>query len=118
MNKRSRGFEYEEMAAGYIKEQGAIILERNYRSRMGEIDIIAKDDDTVCFIEVKYRQDSAKGDPTEAVGIKKQFTICRVSDYYRMEKRLSEDMAYRYDVIAIKGKEICWYKNAFSYIMV
>lgn len=117
MNKRSIGNKYEERAAGYIRSQGARILERNYRNRMGEIDIIADDAGTICFVEVKYRRDETSGDPTEAVGERKQFTICRVADHYRMVKRLSEDIPYRFDVAAIKGEEIHWYKNAFSYIM-
>ncbi len=117
MNRRGIGDKYEEMAAGYIRAHGARILERNYRSRMGEIDIIANDAGTICFVEVKYRKDGASGDPTEAVGERKQFTICRVADHYRMVRRLPEDIPYRFDVAAIKGEEIYWYKNAFSYIM-
>ncbi len=117
-NKRRVGTEYEDRAAEYLTERGADIIERNYRSRMGEIDIIAKDEGVICFIEVKYRRNGLSGEPGEAVGARKQFTICRVSDHYRMEKRLPEDIPYRYDVIAIKGKDICWYKNAFSYIMI
>ena len=117
MNRRGIGNKYEERAAEYIRSHGARILERNYRNRMGEIDIIADDAGTICFIEVKYRKDDASGDPAEAVGVKKQFAICRLADHYRMIKGLPEDIPYRFDVTAIKGEEIHWYKNAFSYIM-
>ena len=51
-----------------------------------------------------------------AVNYKKQNTICRVSDYYRMKKGYSDDTAVRYDVLAVNGDVITWYKNAFDYI--
>ncbi|MCR5773863.1 MAG: YraN family protein [Lachnospiraceae bacterium] len=116
MNKRKIGSRKEELAASYIEAHGGRVIDRNYRSRMGEIDLIANDDGTTCFIEVKYRSDIRKGYPAEAVDGRKQFTICRTSDHYRMKKGLSEDIPYRFDVISIVGSEITWYKNAFQYI--
>lgn len=116
MNKRQVGSEKEDRAVSYIRSEGAVVIERNFRSRMGEIDLIARDHGTICFIEVKYRKSIAKGHPTEAVGAKKQFTICRTADYYRMVKHLPDDIAYRFDVISMIGDDIYWYKNAFSYI--
>ncbi len=116
MNTRSVGSRKEEAAAEYITKQGGRIIERNFRSRMGEIDIVAEDEGAICFVEVKYRRSAAKGYPTEAVGIKKQLTISRTSDYYRMKHHLSENMSYRFDVISITGEDITWYKNAFQYI--
>lgn len=118
MNKRKTGSEYEDKAADLIVREGGRILDRNYRNRMGEIDIVADDAGTICFVEVKYRKNDSRGTPAEAVGIRKQFTICRVADHYRMAKRLSEDRPYRFDVIAITGDEIHWYKNAFSYVIL
>ncbi len=106
----------EKAAADHIISQGGQIITTNYRCRMGEIDIIARDGDTICFIEVKYRKDIQKGYPVEAVDIRKQFTICRVSDHFRMVKALSDERPYRYDVISITGECIRWIKNAFSYI--
>ncbi len=116
MNKRKLGAAEEEKAALYIKSRGGSIIDRNFRCRMGEIDIIARDDDTICFIEVKYRKNIKKGFPAEAVGGRKQFTICRVSDYYRMKKGLSEDGKYRFDVISMTDNDTEWIKNAFLYM--
>ncbi|MBQ7583024.1 MAG: YraN family protein [Lachnospiraceae bacterium] len=116
MNTRSTGSRKEAAAAEYIIEHGGRIRERNFRSRMGEIDIVAHDEGAICFVEVKYRRNSAAGHPAEAVGIKKQLTICRTADYYRMKHHLSENIPYRFDVISITGDEITWYKNAFQYI--
>ena len=84
---------------------------------MGEIDLVADDEGAVCFIEVKYRSSFSRGYPGEAVGKKKQFTICRVSDYYRMKHHMPEDIPYRFDVISIAKDEIIWHKNAFEYLL-
>ena len=116
MNTRSIGTKKEDAAARYIQENGGRVTDRNFRSRMGEIDIVARDEGAVCFIEVKYRKTGAKGHPAEAVDSRKQYTICRTADYYRMVRHLPEDIPYRFDVISIMGDEITWYKNAFMYI--
>ena len=57
MNKRQTGTDYESLAAKYLVEQGFTIIEKNYRNRTGEIDIIARDGEYICFVEVKYRKD-------------------------------------------------------------
>ena len=117
MNRRKLGGEKENRAAAFIEGQGGRIIERNFRSRMGEIDLIARDEGAVCFIEVKYRSSFSRGYPGVAVGKKKQFTICRVSDYYRMKHHMPEDIPYRFDVISITKDEIIWHKNAFEYLL-
>ncbi|MCR5650476.1 MAG: YraN family protein [Lachnospiraceae bacterium] len=104
------------MAADFLQENGIRIIERNYRCRMGEIDIIGFDGDTRVFFEVKYRKNADSGHPCEAVGFTKQRTICRTADHYRMVKRLPVDMPYRFDIISISGSSVEWYKNAFEYI--
>lgn len=116
MNTRKKGTEYEDVAADYLQCQGVEILERNYRNRCGEIDIIGKDGEYIVFFEVKYRKNSKKGAPAEAVNFTKQKTICRVADYYRMLHGIGEFFPIRYDVIAIEGLELIWYKNAFEHI--
>ena len=69
MNKRQIGTLYEEKAARLAHRQaGYEILERNYRCRAGEIDLIAKDHDFLVFVEVKYRENASMGTPLEAVG--------------------------------------------------
>ena len=116
MNTRKVGTEKEDRAAAFIESHGGQVTERNFRSRMGEIDLIARDSGSICFIEVKYRKNASNGHPADAVGSRKQFTICRVADYYRMKKHLPDNIPYRFDVIGIIGDEITWYKNAFQYI--
>ena len=70
MNKRQIGSVYELKASDYLTKKGYQIIERNYRCRIGEIDIIAIERDCLCFIEVKYRKNEKTGDPLEAVETK------------------------------------------------
>lgn len=116
MNTRKTGAEYEELAADYLKQQGIRILERNYRNRIGEIDLIGRDKEYLIFFEVKYRKNLKTGSPAEAVTAAKQKKICRVADYYRLTHGIGEFCAVRYDVISICNMEITWYQNAFSHI--
>lgn len=62
MNQYQRGLEGERLAADYLKKHGFVIQQTRYRMRHGEIDLIAKDGDTLCFIEVKYRPAGRLGD--------------------------------------------------------
>ena len=72
MNKRQLGTVYEQKAAAYLQQQGYEILECNFRCRLGEIDIIAREGGYLCFVEVKYRSGDGYGSPLEAVGVYKQ----------------------------------------------
>lgn len=115
INKRQTGTEYEFVADQYLKERGVRIIEHNFRNRFGEIDLIGYDGEYLVFFEVKYRKDIRKGSPAEAVSTKKCHTICRVADYYRMKHGIGDFTPMRFDVIAICGKEIQWFRNAFAY---
>jgi len=114
-NRRRVGTLYEKRAADYLEKRGYRILERNYRCRKGEIDLIAMDGGTLVFLEVKYRRTGSSGDPAEAVNLPKQRTICRVADYYRITHKIGEQVSCRFDVVAILGEEIRLYQNAFFY---
>ena len=106
------GARYEEAAVDYLQTRGLKIIERNYRCRFSEIDIIGKDDEYLVFIEVKYRSDSRYGYGAEAVNFSKQEKIRRGAQYYLNEKRIV-DAPCRFDVISITGKEFVWLKDAF-----
>ena len=120
MNKRAVGDTRELLACRYLTDNGAKILHRNYRCRDGEVDIIAKDGDYLCFIEVKFRTDDRFGAPEEAVDFRKQKHICKVSKFYLYSNYKSLDIPIRYDVVAISQKdslfEFKWIKNAFYYV--
>ena len=114
-NKRELGTKKEDEAAKYLSDRGLVITDRNFRSRFGEIDLVAVDGDYTVFIEVKYRKNASAGIPEEAVSISKARTITKVADYYRLCKKLSSDAKIRFDVVAIEGNVIRWHKNAFGY---
>ena len=77
MNTRKTGAEYEELAAQYLRKEGYQILEQNYKSRFGEIDILADKEGELIVVEVKYRSTNGYGDPLEAVDRRKQKRICQ-----------------------------------------
>ena len=90
----------ENAAAKFLKAQGYKILERNYKNKFGEIDIIAKQKGVICFLEVKARHSLNLGVPQEAVSARKQRQICRVAVYYLKNNSLLEHPA-RFDVLAL-----------------
>ena len=114
-NQREIGSRYEEKAAAYLAEQGLTVIERNYRRCTGEIDVIAKEGPCLVFCEVKYRKDSRKGFPEEAVSIRKQRVISQCAAYYLMEKGYTA-VPCRFDVISIMGDEMHLVRNAFDYV--
>ena len=116
MNKRKIGFKKEDEAARFLTQCGLEIKELNFSNRFGEIDLIAKDGEYTVFVEVKYRRSAASGHPEEAVGISKARTISKVADHYRVYKKLPADAKFRFDVVAIEGEQVRWYKNAFPYM--
>lgn len=115
-NDRQVGAAYEEKACAFLKEKGLRIVERNFRVRQGEIDVIARDRGTLVFVEVKYRKNPSKGLPEEAVDFRKQRQISRVALFYLTFRRLPVSTPCRFDVVAICGEEIRWITDAFPFI--
>ena len=111
MNNRETGSRYELLAAAYLEQQGFHIIEKNYRCRGGEIDLIAKEGNVLCFVEVKYRAGRGAGLAEEAVTPAKWRKIRRTAQYYLMERRLPADGLYRFDVVAVNGSEVTLYRN-------
>ena len=114
MNKRQVGTQYESMAVQYLTKAGYHILERNFRCRTGEIDIIAKDGAYLVFVEVKYRASAACGSALEAVDYRKQQSILRVAQYYMVSHGYGTQTNCRFDVVAIKRTAITLIQNAFG----
>lgn len=113
MNRREIGSNYEQAAALYLKNKGYRILCMNYCCYCGEIDIIAKDGETLVFIEVKYRSTSKFGDPAQAVNVKKQMKIYKSAQCYLKQNHILE-VPCRFDIVAIQGQQIRIIKNAFG----
>jgi len=100
--RQQYGAQSESLAARLLKQRGYRILETNYRTPLGEIDIIARDRDTIVFVEVKARRSLGFGGPKWAVTPKKQRKISMVALYYLKTTRQSQAKA-RFDVVAIRS---------------
>lgn len=109
----SRG---EDIAAGFLKDHGYRIIARNYKTPIGELDIIAKDGETLVFVEVKTRSSNAFGYPFEAVDSRKKHKLKNLAMLYL--KNQKKNCAVRFDVISINlnstKKEIEHIKDAFE----
>ena len=108
----------EAIATKFLKKSGYKILELNYRTPLGEIDIIAKDKETIVFVEVKTRSSKKFGLPGEAVNYQKQRHIRNSALYYLKSKGLLDKVSARFDVISILMSNITDYEiehlqNAF-----
>ena len=84
----------------YLIQKGYTLVERNYRTRRGEIDLIVRKDDTLVFVEVKLRRGTGFGDPLEAVTPRKQHTLRSVAEHYLYTRSAHYD-TLRFDVIGI-----------------
>ena len=97
-----RGKQGENLAAEYLEKKGYTIIEKNWRySRLGEIDIIARDGSTLVFIEVKTRTSQAFGHPIEAITPQKLHTLQKLAEIYRGKNATGEYDRVRLDVIGI-----------------
>jgi len=103
-NRRSLGDRGEDLAAASLKKQGYKILERNYRTPLGEIDLIARHRGALVFIEVKTRTSNRFGAGQDAVHHGKQARLRKLADYYLKQKRLGE-VDVRFDVVGILWQE-------------
>ena len=112
------GREAEQRAAEYLSRRGYRIMERNYRTRRGEIDVIAYDGNTLVFVEVKARRGEGFGDPHWSVNGRKKRRLWNLARYYLYQHRLS-DQACRFDMVLIRAGNrgqplIELLKNAFE----
>ncbi|MEW6062226.1 MAG: YraN family protein [Bacteroidota bacterium] len=108
-SKRNIGSIGEEIAEQFLVNNGYLILEKNFYYQHGEVDIIAKDGETLVFVEVKTRRSTRFGAPEEAVTVKKQEILRRTAEGYVMLKNLN-NVECRFDVVSISmnnGKAEC-----------
>ncbi len=98
----SKGKNAEDIAVGYLKSKGYKILDRNYRHRFGEIDVIAVYKRILIFVEVKYRKDTRWGYPFEAVDGNKLKRMELTANAY-INSHTPRVKGYRFDVISIVG---------------
>ena len=114
----SLGERGENIAAALVRQNGFKILQKNYKCKIGEIDLIAEKAERIHFIEVKTRSGSEFGSPAEAVDRKKQEKLFKLAAWYLKEKKLKEPLL-SFDIIAVTWKkreapEARWIMNAFE----
>ena len=120
-SKTAVGLHYEKLAAKLLKLNGYELLSENYRTKDGEIDVVAAKDGMLCFIEVKYRSSSEHGYPSEAVDKKKQERIYKSALHYisdldapKTDPTGNELRNYRFDVVEIEGDKYRILPDAFQ----
>jgi putative endonuclease len=111
---RRRGEEAEELAARFLSQRGLAIVARNYRTRLGEVDLVARDGATLVFVEVRARSWSAFGGAAGSVDARKQRRIVAAARHYLA--RLGAEPTCRFDVLTIQGPrgEPAWIRGAFD----
>lgn len=110
-----QGQQAEQQALDFLLGRGLKLLERNYRCKAGEIDLIMREADTLVFVEVRYRQSNDFGRAVETVTASKQRKLLATANRYL--QMLKKDAACRFDVIALNGSgatRIEWIKNAIQ----
>ncbi len=108
----------EQFALQYLVNKNLTLLGSNFRSKLGEIDLIMQDKNIICFIEVRYRLNNHFQTASESITAKKCQRIILASQQYLIENRQATKMDCRFDVVALCGKqeepEIEWIKDAFQ----
>jgi putative endonuclease len=115
-NNKQRGHHYEQIAADYLKQQGITILAHNYFCKGGEIDLIGLDNQTLVFIEVKYRKTNQHGHPSEFINTKKLQRIYRCAQVFLLKKPDYKHLTMRFDSLCITGEpaKTEWIKNIYN----
>jgi putative endonuclease len=110
----NRGHDAEAMAATFLEARGLQILERNYRCRLGEIDLVARDGPTTVFVEVRRRASSAFGGAGASITAAKRMKLLKAAHHYM--SRLRTFPQCRFDALLIEGEppRIEWIRNAFG----
>ena len=118
INSHQKGIAFEEIAYSFLKDNGLELVERNYRSPRGEIDLIMKDNDVLAFIEVRARSNNNMMNALETIGERKCSSIVYTSKHYLQRCKLTYKQICRFDIILLTGTiestEIEWIKNAFD----
>jgi putative endonuclease len=112
MDRRERGHAAEQAAVALLRSKGYTILATNYRCRLGELDIVARDGDELVFVEVRSRATGRHGDALDAIGPSKQRQVARVAQAY-LSRENPDFASSRFDVVAQTGDELEHIVDAF-----
>jgi putative endonuclease len=117
--KQQQGTHAENHACHYLQKAGLLLLKRNFRCKFGEIDLIMRDNDTLVFVEVRFRQNNYYGGALESINTAKQKRIRRAAQIYLQRHDPDDQFFWRYDWVAVNilpdGKfKIEWIPNAWE----
>ena len=105
----------EELACVYLQNRGLVLINRNYRCRIGEIDLVMLHDTSIVFIEVRYRRSRRFGSAAESVDRRKQARIISAARYYLHLHRAMSRRSIRFDVVLVEpGWPVDWIMDAFQ----
>lgn len=120
---REQGEYSESLACQYLENKGFKLIEKNFNCRMGEIDLIMKDSDSLVFIEVRYRKNNNFGSGVESITASKQSKLIKTASLYLQQHDKLNRYPSRFDVVSISGFigttnidniNFNWIKNAFG----
>ena len=114
LNKTQLGTIAEEKACAVLEARGLRLITRNYRSRMGEIDLIMQDTNEIVFIEVRSRAYDYYGTAIESIDITKQRKVIKSAVSYLQKQGWLDKINSRFDVVGVSPTNIEWIKDAFS----
>lgn len=117
LNSKKSGELWEKTAESFLCRHGLKVLEKNYSSRFGEIDLVMEHGNTIVFVEVRYRKSKQHGDGAESVTAVKQSRISRTAGWYLANNPARAEQFCRFDVVSIaseqSAQDINWIRNAF-----
>lgn len=115
LNKKQLGDIAEAKACTFLQNKGLCLIDKNYRTYCGEIDLIMQDKDEIVFIEVRSRAYDTFGTAIESINKVKQQKIIKSAVHYLQKRKWLDKVNYRFDVVGCSPSNIEWIKNAFSH---
>lgn len=120
LTNRGKGTLFEDQALHYLKQKGLKLVQRNFSSRFGEIDLIMQHAQTLCFIEVKYRSNQQFGGAAYSIPVSKQRKITQTALLFINSHKKYQNKNYRFDALFITPSDsdsqetsVEWIENAF-----
>jgi len=110
------GHAAEDLACHYLTERGLCVLTRNIKCRAGEIDIVARDQNILVFVEVRSRSNTHYGAAAETIGPHKQKRLVRTAQFWLphlVRRHFINPPPCRFDIITLNGGRLCWHQDAF-----
>ncbi len=118
MSSLATGARIEDSACNYLQANNLAIIARNFKCKVGEIDLIARDQEDLVFVEVRYRKNTNFGSAAETVNVYKQRKVIRAAQIFLQVNQWAQQQYCRFDVLALSGSidtpQIEWIKDAFN----